>query len=55
MEKTAPKYERTDTENLPCGHTRSQASWLGCTEDGECRPIDHKISEQYAAEHNRGR
>lgn len=37
------------SEFLPCGHTRAQAAWLGCTED-ECRPHDVKISQQFQSQ-----
>lgn len=43
---------RTQTEILPCGHTRAQAAWLGCTED-ECRPQDEKISRAVLAQRER--
>jgi hypothetical protein len=43
---------RPPKETLPCGHTKSQAAWLGCTED-ECRPQDAMISRQYAAQQER--
>lgn len=39
---------------LPCGHTQSQALWLGCT-DTECRPLDTKISAAYWLEKSRER
>lgn len=35
-------------KTLPCGHTESQAAWLGCTE-AECRPRDRQLSEEYWA------
>ena len=34
---------------LPCGHSASQAQWLGCTETA-CRPGDAALSEAYARE-----
>ncbi len=36
----------------PCGHTARQVTHLGlgCTPEGECRPHDAQLSEQYWAE-----
>lgn len=31
---------------LPCGHTRQQGAWLGCTET-ECRAGDARISREF--------
>lgn len=40
---------RMVAETLPCGHTKAQAAWLGCTED-ECRPADAMIARQVLAQ-----
>ena len=38
-----------EAECLPCGHTKAQAAWLGCTQD-ECRPHDEMIARQVQAQ-----
>lgn len=40
---------RADEKPLPCGHTKAQAAWLGCTED-QCRPLDAMIVRQIEQE-----
>lgn len=49
IEKAMAELLRQDTEYLPCGHSRQQAAWLGCTED-ECRPGDEKVSRAVLAQ-----
>ncbi len=43
------KRDRKTSEYLPCGHSREQDAWLGCTED-ECRPQDEKIAAMFQAQ-----
>lgn len=50
----ADDRKRKDSEYLPCGHSKAQAAWLGCTED-ECRPADEKIARQFQAQANAGK
>lgn len=54
IEKAMAELLRQDTEYLPCGHSRQQAAWLGCTEE-ECRPLDEKIARQVQAQANIGK
>ncbi len=45
------EVEEEDTL-LPCGHSARQVAHLGlgCTPEGECRPQDAALSEQYWSE-----
>lgn len=40
--------DENEEKTLPCGHSRRQAGWLGCTETA-CRPGDAKLVQEYTA------
>ena len=42
--------KKASEDLMPCGHTKAQAAWLGCTDEGKCRPHDGQLVAQIATE-----